>query len=130
MARPREFGEGAALDAVVLCFWKQGYEAPSVRDLVAHTSITAASLYNAFGDKHALYQKALGHCVEASIANRIRLCEALPPCQAIEEFFEEILRRSLNERDLKGCMLVNAAIGRLADAYIHRPEVRQCDLLS
>jgi TetR/AcrR family transcriptional regulator, transcriptional repressor for nem operon len=64
MARPREFDEGTVLDAAVLCFWKQGYEATSVRDLVAQTGITAASLYNAFGDKRALYQKALDHYVD------------------------------------------------------------------
>jgi TetR/AcrR family transcriptional regulator, transcriptional repressor for nem operon len=110
MARPREFDEGAVLDAAVLCFWKQGYEATSVRDLSAHTGITAASLYNAFGDKRALYQRALDHYIEASIADRIRRCEVLPPLQAIEEFFAEIVKRSLNDRDRKGCMLVNAVL--------------------
>lgn len=121
MARPREFDEGAVLDAAVLCFWKHGYEATSVRDLVAQTGITAASLYNAFGDKRALYQKALGHYVEASVAGRIRRCERLPPRQAIEAFFEDILRRSLNDRDRKGCMLVNAAL----DVAPHDPAFRK-----
>src|ERR1700741_3153719 len=121
MARPREFDEGAVLDAAVLCFWKQGYEATSVRDLVAQTGITAASLYNAFGDKRALYQKALDHYVEASVADRIRRCEALPPRQAIEAFFEEIVKRSLNDRDRKGCMLVNAAL----DVAPHDPAFRK-----
>jgi TetR/AcrR family transcriptional repressor of nem operon len=72
MARPREFDEGTVLDAAVLCFWRQGYEATSVRDLVAQTGITAASLYNAFGDKRALYQTALDHLVEASAAAGLR----------------------------------------------------------
>jgi TetR/AcrR family transcriptional regulator, transcriptional repressor for nem operon len=121
MARPREFDEGAVLDAAVLCFWKQGYEATSVRDLVAHIGITAASLYNAFGDKRALYQRALDHYVEASIADRIRRCEALPPRQAIEAFFEDIVKRSLNDRDRKGCMLVNAAL----DVAPHDPAFRK-----
>jgi TetR/AcrR family transcriptional repressor of nem operon len=121
MARPREFDEGAVLDAAVLCFWKQGYEATSVRDLVAQTGITAASLYNAFGDKRALYQRALDHYVEASTADRIRRCEVLPPLQAIEEFFADIVKRSLNDRDRKGCMLVNAAL----DVAPHDPAFRK-----
>ena len=121
MARPREFDEGAVLDAAVLCFWKQGYEATSVRDLVAQTGITAASLYNAFGDKRALYQKALDHYVEASVADRIRRCEAMPPHRAIEAFFQEIVKRSLNDRDRKGCMLVNAAL----DVAPHDPAFRK-----
>jgi TetR/AcrR family transcriptional regulator, transcriptional repressor for nem operon len=110
MARPREFDESAVLDAAALCFWKQGYEATSVRDLVEHTGIAAASLYNAFGDKRALYEKALDHYVEESIADRIRRCRSLPPLQAIEAFFNEIMKRSLDDRDRKGCMLVNAAL--------------------
>ena len=121
MARPREFDEGAVLDAAVLCFWKQGYEATSVRDLVGHTGITAASLYNAFGDKRSLYEKALDHYVEESIAERIRRCESLPPLRAIEAFFEEIVKRSLNDRDRKGCMLVNAAL----DVASHDPAFRK-----
>jgi len=88
---------------------------------VAQTSITAASLYNAFGDKRALYQKALDHYIEASVADRIRRCEALPPCQAIEAFFEDIVKRSLNDRDRKGCMLVNAAL----DVAQHDPAFRK-----
>ena len=120
MARPREFDEGAVLDAAVLCFWAQGYEATSVKDLVEHTGITAASLYNAFGDKRAIYQKALDRYVEGSVADRIRRCEELPPCEALEVFFDEIVKRSLGDRDRKGCMLVNAAL----DVAAHDPEFR------
>jgi TetR/AcrR family transcriptional regulator, transcriptional repressor for nem operon len=121
MARPREFDESAVLNAAIQCFWKQGYEATSMRDLVEHAGITAASLYNAFGDKRALYQKALDHYVEESVADRIRRCQSLPPLRAIEAFFEEILERSLNDRDRKGCMLVNAAL----DVAPHDPGFRK-----
>ena len=120
MARPREFDEDAVLNAAVLCFWAQGYDATSVKDLEAHTGITAASLYNAFSDKRALYQKALDHYVETGVSGRIRRCEALPPLAAIEAFFDEILARSLDDRDHKGCMLVNAAL----DVAPHDPAFR------
>jgi TetR/AcrR family transcriptional regulator, transcriptional repressor for nem operon len=110
MARPREFDEGAVLDAAVLCFWNRGYQGTSIEDLVEKTGITAASLYNAFGNKRALYEKALDHYVEGSVADRIRRCGALAPRDAIGAFFEEILKRSLGDRERKGCMLVNAAL--------------------
>jgi TetR/AcrR family transcriptional repressor of nem operon len=110
MARPREFSEEAVLDAAVQCFWAHGYEATSVRDLIEKTGITGASLYNAFGDKRALYQRALDHYVEDSVLDRIRRCEALAPREAIGAFFAEIVRRSLDDHQHKGCMLVNAAL--------------------
>ncbi len=110
MARPREFDEATVLDAAVQCFWHHGYEATSVRDLIRETGLTGASLYNAFGDKRAFYEKALNHYVESSIVARIRRCRELAPRDAIEAFFAEILKRSLGDRQHKGCMLVNAAL--------------------
>jgi TetR/AcrR family transcriptional repressor of nem operon len=110
MGRPREFDEEAVLDSAVDCFWTRGYEATSVRDLIEKTGITGASLYNAFHDKRTLYERALDRYVEGSIADRIRRCEELPPREAIRSFFAEILRRSLGDRERKGCMLVNAAV--------------------
>jgi TetR/AcrR family transcriptional repressor of nem operon len=110
LARPREFDEDAVLDAAVQCFWSRGYEATSMRDLIEKTGLTGASLYNAFGDKRALYEKALDRYVTAGAADRARCCDALPPRAAIRAFFDEVLERSLCDRQHKGCMLVNAAL--------------------
>ena len=98
------------MDAAVDCFWRRGYEATSVRDLIDKTGLTGASLYNAFGDKRALFRAALQHYVDSSIGERIRRCEALPPRAAIRAFFQEILNRSLTDRAHKGCLLVNSAL--------------------
>lgn len=110
MARPREFDEAAVLDAAMECFWANGYEATSVRDLTARTGLCGASLYNAFGDKRLLYARALDRYIEDSIGARIRRCEQLAPFAAIETFFAEILERSLRDPSHRGCMLVNAAV--------------------
>lgn len=110
MARPREFDEEAVLDAAIRRFWDGGFEATSVKDLTAETGLTAASLYNAFGDKRALYRMALDHYIETSIGARIGRSAALPPRAAITTFFADVLRRSLNDRQHKGCMVVNAAL--------------------
>jgi TetR/AcrR family transcriptional regulator, transcriptional repressor for nem operon len=110
MARSREFDEDVVLDAAMEYFWNWGYEATSVRDLIETTGLTGASLYNAFGDKRALFRAALDRYIESSIGERIRRCEALPPREAVARFFEDILQRSLTDRQRKGCMLVNSAL--------------------
>src|SRR5271169_6505362 len=79
MARRREFDEEVVLDAAVQCFWARGYESTSVKDLMKRTGLTAASLYNAYGDKRAMFGTALDRYIEKSIGTRIRRCEALPP---------------------------------------------------
>lgn len=110
MARPREFDEATVLDAAMNRFWGQGYELTSVRDLASSMGITGASLYNAFGDKRALYRRALDHYVEHGVRDRIRRLGELPPLAAIQAFFDEIVDRSVRDPDCRGCLLVNAAL--------------------
>jgi TetR/AcrR family transcriptional repressor of nem operon len=111
MARPREFDEAAVLDAAIERFWLRGYEATSVRDLADEMNIAGASLYNAFGDKRSLYERALNRYLDQTFRERIRRIEsALPPREAITAFLQEIIRRSLTDRQRRGCMLVNSAI--------------------
>jgi TetR/AcrR family transcriptional repressor of nem operon len=111
VARPREFSESEALDAAVSRFWEHGYEASSVRELADAMGINGASLYNTFGDKRALYRRALDRYVEQSLGERVARLEGdLPPRQAIEAYFGEIVGRSLEDGRRRGCMLVNSAL--------------------
>jgi TetR/AcrR family transcriptional regulator, transcriptional repressor for nem operon len=111
MARPREFDEGEVLDAAIARFWERGYEATSVRDLADEMNIAGASLYNAFGDKRTLYERALNRYLDQSFRERIhRLEPGLPPREAIIAFLQEIVKRSLSDKQRRGCMLVNSAI--------------------
>jgi TetR/AcrR family transcriptional repressor of nem operon len=121
MARPREFDETLALDAATKCFWKHGYEATSVRTLADEMGITGASLYNTFGDKRSLFRRALNHYVESSFGERVSRLEELPPREAIQAFFAEIIERSMGDPQRKGCLLVNSAL-ELAphDAHFRR----------
>jgi TetR/AcrR family transcriptional repressor of nem operon len=111
MARPREFDEATALDAAIACFWQRGYEATSVRDLADKMGLSAPSLYNAYGDKHALFVLALERYLDQSTRARIkRLEDSQSPKQAIRRFIEEIIERSVNDRERRGCFLINSAL--------------------
>ncbi|MCS3474163.1 TetR/AcrR family transcriptional regulator [Bradyrhizobium elkanii] len=111
MARPREFDEAAVLDAAIERFWLRGYEATSVRDLADEMNIAGASLYNTFGDKRGLYERALNRYLDQTFRERIRRIEPThPPREAITVFLQEIINRSLTDKQRRGCMLVNSAI--------------------
>ena len=110
MARPREFDETAVLEAAMNCFWAQGFEQTSVRDLAERMGITGASLYNAFGDKRSLYRQAFVHYLTQTVRDRVARLEKLPPALAIRTFFDEIIERSVDDEQRRGCMLVNAAL--------------------
>jgi TetR/AcrR family transcriptional repressor of nem operon len=107
--RVRSFDEGMVLDAATTLFWSLGFAATSVRDLGDAMGLGTASLYNAFGDKRALFARCLEHYLNANMRARIARFEtALPPRRAIEAFLVEIVERSLQDR--LGCMLVNTAL--------------------
>jgi TetR/AcrR family transcriptional regulator, transcriptional repressor for nem operon len=111
MPRPREFDETAALDAAMQCFWRRGYEATTLRDLTEAMGLTAPSIYNAFGDKQALFGRALERYLEQTTRERLRRLEAdLPPREAITRFFTEIIDHSVQDSQRKGCFLVNSAL--------------------
>jgi len=122
MARPREFDEEAVLLLAVERFWEHGYEATSIRDLAEVMGLTSASIYNTFGDKRSLYRRALDFYVDHSFGDRVGRFEGnLPPRQAIEAFFKEIVTRSLEDTKRKGCMLVNSAL----EVAPHDPEFQR-----
>ncbi|MER8186885.1 TetR/AcrR family transcriptional regulator [Kitasatospora sp. NPDC094015] len=60
MGRPRTFDEEAILDRAMLLFWRKGYEATTMNDLVEELGLGKGSIYAAFGDKHRLFLLALG----------------------------------------------------------------------
>ena len=110
MARPREFDEDTVLEAAMRCFWAQGYDATSVRDLAAEMGITGASLYNAFGDKRSLYRRAWDRYLTHSVHDRMARLSDVPPLAAIAGFFDEIVERSVADDQRRGCLLVNSAM--------------------
>ncbi len=59
MGRHREFDESEALDAALSVFWQKGYEGTSFDDLTKATGVARPGLYAAFGNKEALFSKAL-----------------------------------------------------------------------
>lgn len=104
------------------CFWAKGYEATSVRDLAEQMGLTGASLYNAFGDKRSLYRRALDYYLEQSVHERVGRLEATKaPLPAIRAFFDEIIERSVTDKQRRGCMLVNSAL----EVAPHDPEFRK-----
>ena len=89
--RPREFCIDEALAAALRVFWTKGYEGASMSDLTEAMGITKPSLYAAFGNKEALFNKALD-LYEREKLDYIRDALAAPTARGVAE---KLMRGSL-----------------------------------
>jgi TetR/AcrR family transcriptional repressor of nem operon len=109
MARHKEFDQDQVLQKAMEVFWSRGYEAASIQDLVDHMGVNRQSIYDTFGDKHALYLRALDRYRE--IENR-RLLELLrqpgPVRKTLQQLFKGAVDRTVGDEDRRGCFSGNA----------------------
>lgn len=63
--RPRQFDEEAILGRILVLFRKNGYDNTTFDQLVAESGLSRSSLYNAFGGKKRLMEKAMKIYIES-----------------------------------------------------------------
>lgn len=69
MARTREFDPETALDAAMKVFWKNGYYATSIEELVEATGVSRYGLYSVYDSKHGLFLAALDRYRETVVTD-------------------------------------------------------------
>jgi TetR/AcrR family transcriptional repressor of nem operon len=111
VARTKEFDPDAALQAALELFWRRGYEATSMSDLVAHLGIGRASIYATFGNKHELYLKALDRYDRTGLPPILQeLSQPGPALPAVRTLVRRYAAEAADARErLNGCMITNAA---------------------
>ncbi|MFE9018669.1 TetR/AcrR family transcriptional regulator [Streptomyces sp. NPDC007808] len=111
MARTKEFDPEAALQAALELFWRRGYEATSMADLVEHLGIGRASLYATFGSKHELYLKALERYDRAGLPPIVReLSQPGPALPAVRSVVRRYATEAADDRLRRnGCLVTNTA---------------------
>ena len=118
VGRPREFDEEAALESVMDAFWQKGYEATSLADLCTCTGLHKGSLYQAFGDKHQLFMRALTHYAESEFHEVMDVArKAESPLERVRAAVGKICDDAGRE---KGCMMINSMV----ELAPHDPEVK------
>lgn len=117
MPRPRLLNDDELLDRARNVFWCQGYAGTSLRDLTNATELSAAALYNRFGDKAGLFREVLRRYADTGLSDKLlpRLAAFQDPCDAITGFFAELIVLSCATATPSGCLLINTALDGAAD---------------
>ena len=108
--RPREFDVDEALAAALRVFWSKGYEGASLTDLTEAMGITRPSLYAAFGNKEALFRKALDLYEREKLAYVGEALAAPTSREVAERLLTGALEMQTSECEPRGCMRVISTI--------------------
>lgn len=114
--RPPSIDREVALDAAVRTFWECGYDGASLTDLTVAMGLSRPSLYAAFGDKEALFLRALDRYGETIGGVPMAAFDAEPDLRAaVRAFLETSLRSNTEPGGPKGCLFACCA-GAVAPA--------------
>lgn len=121
--RPREFCVEQALAAALRVFWSKGYEGASLTDLTDAMGITRPSLYAAFGNKEALFRKALD-LYEREKLEYTRAALQQPTARAVaEHIMRGALEAQTGNSEPHGCLGVISSMACGAEAESIKAEV-------
>jgi TetR/AcrR family transcriptional repressor of nem operon len=105
--RPKDFDEAAVLDKAVELFWKKGYEATSLEQLLAAMGMGKGSMYHNFGNKREVFKLTLNRFSQKFIGwLDTELTKAKDPIAFIKDYFRGIPKQGADDHK-KGCFLGN-----------------------
>lgn len=108
--RPRAFDPDSALDRALHVFWHKGYEGTSLADLTRAMRINRPSLYAAFGNKEALFRKALDRYTDGP-ASYAKVALAAPTARKVAEgILFGVIDLITDPRYPSGCLIVQSAL--------------------
>lgn len=122
MARTKDFDENEVLGKAMELFWHKGYNGTSMQDLVDGLGISRSSLYDTYGDKHTLFIKAL-ESYQTSNSGKFSaiIGKYTSAKETLKKLLEFVADGLLNDRQQKGCFMVNAEV----EVAPHDPKVSQ-----
>ena len=117
MPRTKQFDEQIVLERAMELFWQKGFHGTSMQELIDHLGINRASLYDTYGDKQQLFDRALSHYKKQ---NQQSLLEILNSGKTVKDGFKNLFQNSITavikDPDRKGCFMVNTATAFACDS--------------
>jgi TetR/AcrR family transcriptional repressor of nem operon len=112
MARTREFNPETVLDAALDLFWRKGYKACSMADVVRKSGVARYGVYQTFKDKDQLYCATLKRYHQKLHDFFVKpFCGKKSDYQSLVAHFDRVLNQ-LENGEHDGCFAHQAAIER------------------
>ncbi|MEM7110564.1 MAG: TetR/AcrR family transcriptional regulator [Bacteroidota bacterium] len=111
MPRVKLFNEKEILEKAMNLFWKKGYYDTSIQDLVDDLGINRASLYDTYGGKRELFDKAFSYYrINNTEGVKKFLATGTDVKAGFKALFEMAIQQAITDKERKGCFVVNTTI--------------------
>lgn len=97
-------------DAAMRTFWKRGYAATSIQDLLDATGLSRSSLYNSFESKHGLFEYALRRYHRQTATLIELLAQDGSALDRVRALLNNIVTDELSDAACAGCLVANTAL--------------------
>jgi AcrR family transcriptional regulator len=108
--RPPAFNHEEALEKAMQTFWKYGYEGTSMATLIEAMDMNKPSIYAAFGNKEALFSKALDKYVAGPSAFLQEAIAEPTSYRATKVFLTKAVELLTQHQNPRGCLVVQGAL--------------------
>jgi AcrR family transcriptional regulator len=123
MGRHREFDEETVLDAALEVFWDKGFEGTSFEDLTRATRVARPGLYSAFGNKEALFRKALDRYEDRHMRFMSAALEASTSREVVRIILQGAVALMTLNGESRGCLGINGALACSGDGAAIQQEL-------
>jgi TetR/AcrR family transcriptional repressor of nem operon len=116
MPRHRAFNPDDLLDGALRLFWEKGYEATSMRDVVARTGVNQFGIYHLYGDKHGLFLAVLDRYRDTIVEAVFGIVERPEASIAeIRAYFNSLVQHHSVTMPAMGCLMASSMAEHAAD---------------
>lgn len=120
MGRPRSYNREVVIEKAMHVYWKKGYKATSIGDIVRETGMNTASMYKEFGSRDKLFCEVLDYYRFQVIGPRYQILIENSNMTGVELFLSNVFLGA-SKSEYKGCLMMN----HLAQKHILSTDVKE-----
>jgi TetR/AcrR family transcriptional regulator, transcriptional repressor for nem operon len=121
MVGARQFDEQEVIAIALDVFWRKGLHDATMQDLATATGVQRGSLYNAYGDKEAIFLRAFDQYAEQFLQTAGNALARGDAAARLQNFFDLIIANMTSGSPPRGCLTTRTAL----DAAISSTAVRE-----
>ncbi|WP_316932898.1 MULTISPECIES: TetR/AcrR family transcriptional regulator [Zobellia] len=116
LARKKQYNEEEVIEKATALFWKNGYEATTVRMLEKEMGINQFSIYSSFGNKQGVFLESINAYKKRIRCITEKLAQSNNGKEGIKQYFYDFLEFAKEDGKNKGCLVTNTVNEIKADA--------------